>query len=49
VAHKRVDLVEAARIEQLVDSLAGGELAFFMLGFDASFAATQAAFALALS
>ena len=49
VTHKRIDLVEAAGIEQFVDSFAGGELAFFVLRLNTSLATAKSAFALALS
>jgi hypothetical protein len=49
VTHKRVDLVEAARIEKFVDSFAGCELPFFVLRLNTSFTAAKLAFALAIS
>jgi hypothetical protein len=49
VTHKGVDFVEAAQIEQLVDSFAGGELPFFVLRLNTSFTAAKLALALALS
>jgi len=41
VPHERVDLVEAAGVEQLIDSLTCGEFALPVLRVDASLTATE--------